>query len=235
MSGVSSRLPQPVTTEPVSHYWVSPTPSLAYSLLRRRIPSPAPAPFASPHPEKSVTFPRHPCPGPTPVTPHARPTSAISLRNSSPPVRPGPSISLTPLQYTYIRAILAHVRDRPRSPGNPTPKLGSAPGICRGVPCRCPTAAKTWLVSPFAPCPTLPRGATVVLRNAHAGTTEWRRTAGAPSYELCGMVQKCADFSGTSLSGASSSPCPALSRKNGRMASVRVRLSKGGRISKTTK
>ena len=106
-----------------------------------RTPSSKPDPLAPPYHEKTVTLPRHPFP---PVPHPTPPTSCPSpcLRHFSPPIRPNPAISPTPLKHTYIRATLAHARDRPRGPESLPPERGKAPGNRRGVPCWRPVAAK---------------------------------------------------------------------------------------------
>ena len=106
-----------------------------------RTPSSKPDPLAPPYHEKTVTLPRHPFP---PVPHPTPPTSCPSprLRHFSPPIRPNPAISPTPLKHTYIRATLAQARDRPRRPETLPPERGKAPGNRRGVPCWRPVAAK---------------------------------------------------------------------------------------------
>ena len=74
-----------------------------------RTPLPTPDPIRARYPEKNVTFPRHPFPALPHPTPH---TSCPSprLRRFSPPIRPDPANSPSPLKYTHIRATFVHGR-----------------------------------------------------------------------------------------------------------------------------
>ena len=101
-----------------------------------RTPSPTPGPIRARYPGKSVTLPRHPFPTPAPHTLPTRPTSSPRLSHFSPPIRSAPAISPPLLKKPYIRAILAHVGDRPLGPET-LPPTGKDP---RGIPCGCPAS-----------------------------------------------------------------------------------------------
>ena len=105
-----------------------------------RTPSPTPAPTHSrpQYPEKTVTLLRCPCSGAAPYTSHTRPTTSPRLRRFYPRIRPNPEFSPGLLNYTHMRAILAHARDRPRGLESLAPIGIYAPGIRRGIPCGCP-------------------------------------------------------------------------------------------------
>ena len=121
------------------------TPQRAYLGL----PPPLHAP---PHPENTVTLPRHPLPGPSTSLPTkvlARPhVCAISPHQS----RPDFPISPAPLKHTHIRATISYVRGglqiRPREgppPAGPETsilKRGRAPSTRRGVPSERPCDVK---------------------------------------------------------------------------------------------
>ena len=116
----------------------NPTHSLPRTTKNRHSPAP-------PVPARAPSNTTHVLPIPT------------SLRHFSPPIRPNPAISPTPLKHTYIRATLAQARDRPRRPETLPPERGKAQATDRGVPCWRPVAAKA-----LRPCPPLSRGVTSV-------------------------------------------------------------------------
>ena len=156
--------------------------------------------------KKTVTLPRHPCPGRAPSEPHERPISSPRLLNFSPPIRLQTAISPPVLYCTHIRAIIAHVRcglqtrprDRPRG-AETLPPIGTMPQAS----VRASLVGALWRRKPATgPCPTLSRGVTLLPRIAHAGITELRRTAGAPSYEYNRMSQKLTDFAPTHSKGS---------------------------------
>ena len=123
--------PEPAAVAPRSPYCLANSPGRP-SPHRGRTSSPIRAPV----PRKSVTFPRHPCPGADPHTPCARSTSSPRLRYFFPPIRLDPAISTPVLKHTHIRATLAQARDRPRSPRT-LPPTGKDR---RGIPCGCPAS-----------------------------------------------------------------------------------------------
>ena len=82
--------------------------------------SPNSDPFAPSHNEKA-SLSRATRSQPRPIQPHSRPYQPPFLLNFSPPIRPDPAFSPTPLNHTHMRATLAYARDRPRGPVIPSP------------------------------------------------------------------------------------------------------------------
>ena len=173
---------------PCAHHIALPMSLVRPNAHPGRTPSSKPDPLAPPYHEKTVTLPRHPFP---PVPHPTPPTSCPSprLRHFSPPIRPNPAISPTPLKHTYIRATLAQARDRPRRPETLPPERGKAPGNRRAS-----LVGALWQRRHSAPCPPLSRGVTSVSQMTRAGITDSRRTGDTLSYDTHRMSQNRTEF-----------------------------------------
>ena len=172
----------------LSHFPPDPQPT------PRRPPLAHTRPIRSPIPRKNRHSPAPPVPGPAHTHALHAPCRVPTTAQFPPPIRSNPATSTPVLKRPHIRAILAHVRDRPRGPETLPPKRSRSPGIRKGVPIGSPSAAKTRAVGPSALCPLLPRGATLMPRTAHSSITEFHRIAGSPSYETHKMSQNLTDF-----------------------------------------
>ena len=163
---------------------------------RPHFSSPTPGPFAPPYPEKSVTHPRHPRPGPAPHALCTRPAPSPRLPHFSPPIRPSPAISTPVLKHTHIRAILVfgrgglqtRPRDR-RAARKPYPQRSKTVGaslVGALRPLWAPCGSEERLPAPVLFCPATghlcPKSPTPALRNwaepptlPATNTTECRR------------------------------------------------------------
>ena len=152
-----------------------------------RAPSPNSNPFA-PRAPKKPSLSRATRSRPCPIQPHARPTDphdcAISPHQSAP----------IPQFRQPSGNIRTSVLSSPTQGTDPAvrkalPQSAEGPGISRGSESWPPATGHR-----RAPCPPLSRGATLVSRQPRVCMTDWRRTAGTPSYETHRMSQNRTDF-----------------------------------------
>ena len=153
-------------------------------------PSSIPDPFAPACP-KEASLSRSTRSRPCPIQTHTAPTSSKRLRQFFPPLRPNSATSLTLLKHTHIRAIIAHVRNRPRGPDSLPPKQGKAPWHSQRRPSWTPGGGKD-------PCPNLPRGVTVVGQKLTPGITDSHSTGDYVSEEAHRMSQNLTNPGGGS-------------------------------------
>ena len=93
-------------------------------------PNAHPGPIRARYPEKSVTFPRHPCYSAAPTQAHTCPSTSPRLRHFSPPIRPNPATRTCNIR-TFVLSSLTRGTDP--AARNPYPHR-------RGIPCGCPAS-----------------------------------------------------------------------------------------------